>query len=95
MRGSLSSDPMPCLPERRGRGFPAHLPPPVTPGRGAAVGLPPVLPARVGLLKGAGARLGGAGRRPAAGWGLSEGQGVGVMAVGKETHPQRANSTKI
>lgn len=54
-----------------------------------------MLPARVGLLKGAGARLGGAGRRPAAGWGLSEGQGAEVMVVGKETHPQRANSTKI
>lgn len=39
MRGSLSSDLVPCPPhERRGRGFPAHLPP----GR-AAVGPRPVL----------------------------------------------------
>lgn len=59
------------------------------------MGPPPALPDKVGLPKGAGARLGDAGRRPAAGWGLSEGQGAGAMVVGKETHPQRANSTKI
>ena len=58
MRGSLSSDPMPCPPHERGSGFPAHLPPLAAPGRRAAAGPRPVLPTRVGLPEGAGARLG-------------------------------------
>lgn len=82
---------MPCPPHEERKGLPAHLPPLAAPGRRAAVGPRPVLPARAGLPEGAGARLG-------CRWGLllagalkAGGRGM----AGKETHPQRANSTKM